>query len=135
MVKKIEYFATLLIFIFTSSGCATIAHGTSTSVRINSVPQGATAIVGGKTIIIPNKVILKNNQRYTIIFKKDGYEDTYFTIDKQPSGWVWANIPLGVGTLGLGAFIGITIDNATGGAFKLVPKNVNVTLIAKQEKK
>lgn len=130
MLKKFGYLAIAVIFIFTSSGCATIAHGTSTSVRINSVPQGATVIVGGKTIITPGKVTLKNSQLYSVIFKKDGYEDTYFNIDKQPSGWVWANI-----LLWFGAPIGIGIDNATGGAFKLVPTDVNVTLTAKQEKK
>jgi len=130
MVKKFGYFAIAVIFIFTSSGCATVFHGTSTAVRINSVPPGATAMVGGKTVITPGKVILKNNQLYNIIFKKDGYEDAYFTIDKQPSwgGWVLGNALVG-------GLIGSSIDNASGGAYKLVPTKINVTLTAKQEKK
>lgn len=132
MNEKIKNWKTGLVIIgvLFLSGCATITHGTSTSVRINSVPQGATAIVGGKTFITPGKVTLKNSQLYSIIFKKDGYEDTYFTIDKQSSGWVWANI-----LLWFGAPIGVSIDNATGGAYKLVPADVNVILSAKQEKK
>lgn len=135
MGRKFGYLAILLIFIFASSGCATICHGTSTTVRINSVPPGATAIVDGKTVITPGKIILKNNQLYNIIFKKDGYEDTYFTIDKQPSwwGWVFGNAAF-VGVFGLGLIFS-SIDNANGGAYKLVPTNVNVTLTAKQDKK
>ncbi len=130
MVRKFGYLAILLIFIFASSGCATICHGTSTAVRINSVPPGATAIVGGKTVITPGKVILRNGQLYNIIFKKDGYEDAYFTIERQPSwgGWVFGNALVG-------GLIGSSIDNASGGAYKLVPTNINVTLTAKQEKK
>lgn len=130
MVRKLGYLAILLIFIFTSSGCATVCHGTSTAVRINSVPPGATAIVGGKTVTTPGKVILKDNQLYNIIFKKDGYEDAYFTIDKQPSWWGWV-----LGNALVGGVIGSSIDQKTGGAYKLVPTNVNVALTAKQEKK
>jgi len=130
MVRKIGYLAIVVIFIFTSSGCATIVHGASTTIRINSVPSGATATVGGKTIITPGRVTLKNNQSYSIIFKKDGYEDTYFTIDRHRSGWVWGNF-----LLALGAAIGLNIDYETGGAFILVPTNLNAALIAKKEEK
>lgn len=125
MVKKFGYLVIALIFMFTSSGCATIVHGTSTTIRINSIPQGAAALVGGQTVITPSTLTLKNNQTYNIVFKKDGYEDTYYTIDKQMSGWVWGNIALG-------GIIGLLIDNMTGGAYKLVPTDVNVTLTAKK---
>ena len=125
MIKKLGYLVIVLIFMLTSSGCATIVHGTSTTVRINSIPQGATALVGGQTVITPSTLNLKNNQTYNIVFKKDGYEDTYYTIDKQMSGWVWGNIALG-------GIIGLLIDNMTGGAYKLVPTDVNVTLTAKK---
>jgi hypothetical protein len=59
------------------------------------------------------------------VFRKDGYEDTYYTIDKHISGWVWGNILIG-------GIIGLVIDDMTGGAYKLVPTEVNVTLAPKK---
>jgi len=127
MVKKFGYFAIAVIFIFTSSGCATVFHGTSTAVRINSVPPGATAMVGGKTVITPSTVSLKNNQTYQIVFTKDGYEDAYYLIDKYMSGWIWSNLCLYIAYP-----IGMWIDGKTGGLYKLVPTEANVTLIPKK---
>lgn len=125
MFKKIVAVSVLFFFLVALYGCATICHGTSTTIRINSIPQGATAMVGGQTIITPSTVNLKNNQVYQVVFKKDGYEDTYYTIDKHISGWVWGNIALG-------GIIGLMIDNMTGGAYKLVPTEVNATLTPKK---
>jgi len=124
MIRRIFYFVLIGIFVVSFSGCATIAHGTSTTIRINSVPSGATAMVGGQTIITPSTVTLKNNQAYQVVFRKDGYEDTYYTIDKHMSGWVWGNILFG-------GIIGLCIDAMSGGAYKLVPEDINVTLIPK----
>jgi len=126
MLRKILCLMVAVIFIISASGCATIAHGTSTTIRINSTPPGATAIVGGQTIITPSTVTLKNNQTYNIVFKKDGYEDTYFTIDRQISGWVWGNILTVYFIL-----VGTVIDVMTGAAYKLTPTEVNVTLSPK----
>lgn len=125
MFKRIIGVVTIFFFVAALYGCATICHGTSTTIRINSVPQGATAAVGGQTIITPSTVTLKNNQAYQIVFRKDGYEDTYYTIDKHISGWVWGNILIG-------GIIGLVIDDMTGGAYKLVPTEVNVTLAPKK---
>lgn len=122
MVKKFLYLVVICVFAFSSSGYATIAHGTTTSIRISSEPPGATVMVGGQTTITPSSVILKNNQSYHVIFRKDEYEDAFYTIDRHISGWVWGNIIFG-------GLIGLAIDNMTGGAYKLVPQEVNVKLI------
>lgn len=121
MPKKILYMAIGAVFILSSSGCATIAHGTSTMVSINTRPSGAEAIIGGTTVITPATVILKNNRAYDIIFKKDGYEDAYFSLQKEMSGWIWGNVVLG-------GIIGMGIDMMSGGAYKIKPTEINVDL-------
>ena len=125
MLKKVAGMFMVILYAFVVNGCATIAHGTTTTVRLNSTPQGATAMVGGSTVVTPSSIALKNSQAYPIVFKKDGYEDTYYTIDKYMSGWVWGNILFG-------GLIGLVIDNMTGGAYKLVPQEVNVSLTPKK---
>lgn len=123
MLKRLISLLLVFIFLVTSSGCATIAHGTSTSIRINSIPPGAKAVVGGNTVITPATVTLKNSQSYDIVFRKEGYEETTFMIQRDMSGWIFGNILLVYLVV-----IGAVVDVATGSAYKLTPTEVNVTL-------
>lgn len=124
MFKKTVYVMSCFVFVMALYGCATIVHGTQTKVLLSSEPAGATAIVGNKKVITPATVTLKNNESYQVIFKKDGYGDAYYSIDREMSGWVWGNILVG-------GIIGLIIDNTSGGAYKLVPTEVNVILESK----
>jgi len=125
MFKKTVCIVVCIAFVTTLYGCATIVHGTQTKVLLSSEPAGATAIVGNRKVITPATVTLKNSESYQAIFKKDGYEDAYYNIDREMSGWVWGNVLLG-------GIIGLIIDNTSGGAYKLVPTEVNVMLLPKK---
>ena len=121
MFKKVICLLAAMVFIVSCSGCATIVHGTNTTVYIHSKPPGAEAHVAGATIITPGTISLKNNQSYIVTFKKEGYKDAELSIQKEISGWVWGNIVLG-GLIGLG------IDIMTGGAYKLNPTYLEAEL-------
>ena len=124
MFKKMVALGVCVAFITVMYGCATIVHGTQTKVLLSSEPAGATAVVGNKTVVTPATVTLKNSESYQVIFKKDGYEDAYYNIDREMSGWVWGNIVFG-------GIICLIIYNTSGGAYKLTPTEVNVTLKTK----
>lgn len=125
MFKKIVSAVVCFALIIVIYGCATIVHGTQTKILISSEPAGATATIGNKNVVTPATVILKNSESYQVIFKKDGYEDAYYNIDREMSGWVWGNLLLG-------GIIGLIVDNCSGGAYKLVPLEVKVILAPKK---
>lgn len=104
-------------------GCATIMNrGGKQWVVITSTPTGATATVDGFTTIqTPGQLKLKRKKDHIIVFEKEGYETAQTLIENEMSNWVWGNILLG-------GLIGLAIDFGTGGAYKLEPESVNVTL-------
>lgn len=105
-------------------GCATIVHGNSQYVQIDSIPPGAQAFVDGVYITTPGKVLLKRGyptQEHQIVVQKEGYKPAYATISQTLSGWLW-------GDLFWGILPGITVDIVTGAAFNLYPSKVTITL-------
>ncbi len=125
-MRKIIYLILVGAFGFLASGCATIVHGTSTRISIDSKPQGAIVKAGQQTITTPGTLLLKNSAPQTLHISKDGYQSSTFYLQQQMSGWVWGNILLG-------GFIGIAIDYGSGGAYRLSPANVNVVLNRQQD--
>ena len=121
MFKKFMYFLMIGVFGFIVSGCATIVHGTTTRVMLDSEPQGATAVVGNQTVTTPGSVVLRNSDAGQVVFKKEGYKETGYYFSKVMSGWVWGNVALG-------GIIGLAVDMMSGGAYKVEPKEVHVTL-------
>lgn len=120
MIKNIIIFLPLLLF----SGCATIIHGDSQYVNIDSSPQGATVFIEGNSFITPAKVLLKRGyplKEYQLMLQKAGYKPGYAKIEQRSSGWLWLNILNGI-------IPGITVDFITGAAFDLVPSEVRVIL-------
>ena len=103
-------------------GCATVINHTTQSVFLQTDPPGATATIdGAKQVATPVSIKLKRGKDHMITFDKPGYKTTTITIDREMSGWVWGNIVLG-------GLIGLAIDFTSGGAYKLNPNTVTVTL-------
>jgi len=106
-----------------SSSCATIMHGNSQEISINSEPEGATVYVDGqergKTPL--SLLLSRKKERYIVVIKKECYLPKTVEINRAISGSVAGNIIAG-------GIIGGVIDVASGSAYKLVPNKINVVL-------
>lgn len=109
--------ATVMFF-----GCATIMHGTSQEIGIQSKPTGATVAIDnreyGKTPVVA-KLARKDN--HTVHFTLEDYQPLDATITRSTSGWVWGNIVFG-------GLIGLAVDAISGGLYKLSPEQVEAEL-------
>ena len=115
-----------LSYTLTFTGCATIVHGRHQDVGIASTPSDANARLDSMTVKTPSTLHLKRNQSYSVNIEKEGYESASATFTSHLSGWLWGNVLFG-------GLIGLLVDFITGGAKKLTPDNVIVTL-AKESK-
>ncbi|MGH7273740.1 MAG: PEGA domain-containing protein, partial [Nitrospiria bacterium] len=112
-------FAFLVLF---SSGCATIMHGKTQSLTIESNPTKAVATIEGQTAETPGIFILKRERSYSVKLEKDGYEPATATVEKSMSWWLAGNIVFG-------GLIGLLVDFTTGAAYTLEPERVLVQLL------
>jgi hypothetical protein len=103
-------------------GCATIVHGTTQKIRIESNPAAATAHIGAQTVLTPSEVSLSRDGSYDVEIEKAGYISARSHIGQTTSGVVWANLLLG-------GVIGMIVDASTGAAYDLDPSTVSVTLL------
>jgi len=103
-------------------GCATIMHGTSQEIGIQSKPTGATVTINnqeyGKSPVVAK---LSRKDNHTVHLTLDGYQPFDATITRSTSGWVWGNIVFG-------GLIGLAVDAITGGLYKLKPEQVEAEL-------
>lgn len=107
-------FFALLMF----SGCGTLIHGTEQEVNIQSNPPGASVIIDGvERGQTPVSVELSRKSRHTISVSLFGYNSYQIMVDRKFSAWAL-----------LGGPIGILIDDATGGMYKLLPERINAQL-------
>jgi hypothetical protein len=115
----------LLLFIaaLSFSGCATLVHGTTQKIPVNSEPPGAECSMAGNITryTTPCEVELSRKQDHLITIKKDGYHPETVEVKKVLSGAVAGNI-LGGGLIGWG------VDASNGAQNRLVPETINVTL-------
>ena len=105
------------------AGCATIVHGTTQQVHIESIPAGATASVGSQTITTPGELTLPREYSVIVNFEKPDCLPTYAHVESEVSNLVWGNIFLG-------GFVGAAIDFASGAAYDLQPATVSATLVS-----
>ncbi len=114
---------TLVVAMFVAgmAGCATIVHGTTQQVRVETTPAGAKASVGSQTIITPGELTLPREYSYIVNLEKPGYTPTYAHINQATSNYVW-------GDLLLGGFMGAAVDYSDGAAYELAPAIVSATL-------
>jgi len=106
----------VVFWVSSATGCATIVSGTTKEITVTSNPAGARVTVdGGSTqITTPGKIILKRDSRHVLTFAMDGCEPQTVTIEKKLNGWVFGNLLIG------GAF-GIVIDIVSGSVNDLKP--------------
>lgn len=125
LVKRNVCLAIAIALILTTVallGCATIMHGTSQDIGIQSRPTGATVTVDnqayGKTPVIAK---LSRKDHHVVHFTLEGYQPFDATITRSTSGWIWGNIVFG-------GLIGLAVDAITGGLYKLKPEQVEAVL-------
>ena len=131
MFRKITSLILAVVFIISLSGCATILKEKETQVKIDSEPQGAEIYktVGGmfgnkrdKRIgRTPITLPLLNRNSIGLTFKKDGYEESNYTIKTELQGsWMVASFFCFI----FPAFI----DLVSGNANTLKDKEIKVVL-------
>ena len=109
----------VLVTVFLVTGCATVINGTKQKVSIASQPPGATVVVDhvpeGKT---PLRVKLKRKQTHLVRLERDGYKPYEVMLGRDTSDWVWGNIFVCCGLIGMG------VDAMTGAFYTLEPGEI-----------
>ncbi len=120
---SLKKWALLGLLIILSTSCATIMHGTSQNIKIESTPPGILVTIDdGTTVTTPAEVRLKRNRDYVVEFNNPGEEKYRVTIKSSLSGWFFGNfIFLG------GWWIGMIVDAADGAMWKLEPDIINAS--------
>ena len=126
--KPFTAIATLLVLTINAAGCATIVQGRTQGIAVASTPSAATVKVDGLEATTPGNVELRRNRDYTMVFTKAGFPDRDVKLESGPSPWLLGNIVFG-------GLIGLIIDFATGGAFKLSPGSVDMDMATGTAKK
>ncbi|HEY3220250.1 MAG TPA: PEGA domain-containing protein [Gemmatimonadales bacterium] len=105
-----------------AAACATIMHGTSQGVSINSQPTGAAVSVDGNAVgTTPVAANLKRKSSHKIVVTMSGYQPYELVTTRKTSGWVWGNIVFG-------GLIGLIVDASTGGLYEVRPETVSAQL-------
>jgi hypothetical protein len=112
---------TVAIFAAWLAGCATMIHGTTQQVRIETTPAGAKASLGSQTITTPGELTVPREYPFIVNFEKPGCLPSYAHVEPEVSNLVWGNIFLG-------GFVGAAVDFASGAAYDLKPATVSATL-------
>ena len=103
-------------------GCATIMHGSSQDLAIQSNPSGATVAVNGvRNAQTPATLTLPRKSIQSLEITLDGYRPFQMQLQRGTSGWVWGNIVFG-------GLIGLVVDASTGGMYKLTPEQISAQL-------
>ncbi len=122
MVRSIAGALALACAAALCAGCATIVHGTTQRVQIDSTPSGAdVAIDDSQRVITPSAVDLSRGSAHKLVFHKQGYQDTTETLTSGVSGWI-------LGNLLAGGVVGMAIDASDGAGRKLSADRVNAAL-------
>lgn len=104
------------------TACGTIIHGTTQEVGVTSSPSGATVYINNSRIgESPITQSLSRGNTHAVKIELDGYQSFEMIINREVSGWVWGNIIFG-------GLIGLAVDAATGGMYKLNPEQINASL-------
>jgi hypothetical protein len=112
------------VFALTSlTGCATIMHGTRQSIGIASNPTNASVWVdrnyAGNTPVIVN---MTRKDNHIVRIELDGFQPYEATFSRELSGWVFGNIFIP------GGLIGLAVDAISGGIYKLTPNQIQAEL-------
>jgi len=120
----------LVLLLLATGGCATAINGTTQTVYINSIPQGAAVSDNGRPLgMTPVSAVLARGQDHVLTFSMPGYGTTSFAMQRQFKTTTAGNILIG-------GLIGIAVDACSGANYELTPQTVLVTLpreIARRE--
>ncbi|MCS3755554.1 PEGA domain-containing protein [Salinibacter ruber] len=99
-------------------GCATLIHGSSQEIVVESTPSEAQVEVNGRPVgETPTTTVLKRNREYSISIYQEGYEPHHTTL--RPGRSLWATVNL------LNFFVpGLLVDASTGALYSLDPSTV-----------
>ncbi|RYF98540.1 MAG: PEGA domain-containing protein, partial [Chitinophagaceae bacterium] len=102
-----------------------VAHGPLQKFVIISEPRVTSIYIDGKDFgKTPAVVRLSRRKNHILQLKLDGYETYEVKLKRKIDGWVFGNIALG-------GIAGIGIDLLTGSMYRLTPKDIYPTLVAK----
>ena len=108
--------------VFSLSGCASIIHGSTQALAVQSNPSGAAIAVNGvRNAQTPATLSLDRKSPHSLEITLDGYRPFQMQLQRGTSGWVWGNIVFG-------GLIGLVVDASTGAMYKLSPEQVNAQL-------
>lgn len=96
-----------------SAGCSTMVYGTKQKVKVDSVPSGATVILGGQQQTTPAVFCLSGKSGYDLVATKKGYQSGYAHVDS-----TFRAVPTIIGNI-LWLLPGLIIDFGTGAAYEL----------------
>lgn len=126
MKNLLKITALLCGVILLTSGCASIIHGATQKIPVQTNPPGAVVKSGTQTCQTPGVIELERKKLPILLISKDGYRTEKVILTRRYSGWWWGNLPLG---LILFSPIGLAVDEVgTGAAFVLEPEQVHVKL-------
>ncbi len=107
-----------------STGCSTLLNGTTQRLTVSTTPQGATVLVDGQMVgNTPCAVVLRRARDYTLVLRKDGYDELSYPLSRVPSRATLGNIWL------VGLF-GLAVDGMSGANYKFAPEFVQTSLVA-----
>lgn len=122
MKKTIFLLSFLLFIVFLFTQCATIIHGSRQDVSFSSNPSKASVSIDNVEMgTTPVTLRLKRNMHHTVVIKLDGYQPYETKLTRKVSGWLAGNIIFG-------GLIGIVVDAAGGGMYKLTPDQIQAEL-------
>jgi hypothetical protein len=104
------------------AGCGAIFNGGPASVMFTSSPNEAEVWINDNRMgVTPVSLQLAKNQNHTVVFRRQGFTETTYQLDRKVSaGYVILDV--------LGGLIPVVIDAATGAWYVLPTNAVNVTL-------
>ena len=121
-VKGSAILALMLLCSPALTGCATVLHGTTQKIPVNTNPNGALVLVdNAHEFTTPCTIPLERNRDHRVRIEMSGYETMEFQITRQPTGKAVNNI-------WIGGLIGLGVDAVTGADNMLVPDSIYVTL-------
>lgn len=128
--------ALFVIYTVCLHGCATMVHGRTQIVTVDSSPHGAAVRIQHQTALAiqtdtaelttPCQVVLNRKSSYVVHLKKEGYEPASVTLVSKASSSLWRNA---VWIHPAGWAAGAIVDVSTGGGYDLEPEKVDVTLV------
>ncbi len=125
-MRKVDAVRGLSVFALAISvvGCGTMFGGTTKNISVTSAPSAATITTNPSTAVFttPTTLNLQRKNEYTLIARRDGYNEAQFQIRKSMRAG-----PLILDILFTG-LLGVIVDAATGGWWDLNPEDVTLVL-------